>query len=50
MSESDRPKADPRLLAGYLATLAGITAVAWLTSRIARPPQDPWMGEGPDPR
>lgn len=50
MSRTDKPRANPRVVTGYLATLAAVTAISWLASRIARPPRDPWVGEGDDPR
>ena len=45
MSRTDKPRADPRVVTGYLATLVAVTAISWLSSRIAQRKPDPWMGE-----
>lgn len=38
-------KADPKAIALYLGTLAGVAAVSWLASRLGEPKPHPRMDE-----
>lgn len=48
MTSSDGPDIDPRAVALYLGTLAGVAAFAWIASRFGSPRPNEWLGAEED--